>query len=145
MTHEQMTTIKEFAEMLTKQVDKINKKGDITPDELIRMDKAIDILKDIQIMCAMEEYGNNPEEEMYSSMGYYGRNSRAMYQPMPQPLYSAENYSGVGRNSMGRFTSRGYSRDDAAHKMRSDLEMKLSNATDEHEREAILKCLRALD
>ena len=68
MTHEQMQTIKDFSEMLTKQIDKINKKGDISPDELQRMDKAIDIIKDISVICAMEEYGNNPEEEMYSSM-----------------------------------------------------------------------------
>ena len=75
MTSEQMRTIKDFGELLCKQIDKINKKGDITPDELQRMDKAVDIIKDITVICAMEEYGKDPEEEMYSSMGYYGRNS----------------------------------------------------------------------
>ena len=118
MTHEQMQTIKDFSEMLTKQIEKINKKGDISPDELQRMDKAIDIIKDISVICAMEEYGNNPEEEMYSSMGYYGKNSRMPYMG---------GYSG-NRDSMGRCSSRGYSRDDGMHKMRSDLEMKLANA-----------------
>ena len=72
MTSEQMRTVKEFGELLCKQIDKINKKGDITPDELQRMDKAVDIIKDITVICAMEEYGKDPEEEMYSSMGYYG-------------------------------------------------------------------------
>lgn len=135
MTHEQMQTIKDFSEMLTKQIEKINKKGDISPDELQRMDKAIDIIKDISVICAMEEYGNNPEEEMYSSMGYYGRNSRTPYMG---------GYSGT-RDSMGRYSSRGYSRDDGMHKMRSDLEMKLANATDERERQMYMKWLRDLD
>ena len=41
MTMEQMKTIKDFGELLCRQIDKINKKGDITPDELQRMDKAV--------------------------------------------------------------------------------------------------------
>lgn len=135
MTHEQMQTIKDFSEMLTKQIEKINKKGDISPDELQRMDKAVDIIKDISVICAMEEYGSNPEEEMYSSMGYYGRNSRMPYMG---------GYSGA-RDSIGRYSSRGYSRDDGTHKMRSDLEMKLANATDERERQMYMKWLRDLD
>lgn len=78
MTHENMKIIKDFGELLCKQIEKINKKGDITPDELTRMDN-------------------------------------------------------------------GYSRDEANHKMRTDLEMKLASASNEEERKAIMKCLRALD
>ena len=142
MTKEQMNTICDFSEMLCKQIEKVNKKGDITPDELQRMDKAIDIIKDISIICAMEEYGQNPEEEMYSSMGYYGRNSRT---PMIPPRYEMPMYSGA-RDSMGRYSSRGgYSRDEAAHKLRHDLELKLAGATDERERDMVMRCLNAID
>lgn len=153
MTHENMKTIKDFSELLCKQIDKINKKGDITPDELTRMDKAVDIIKDISVICAMEEYGQDPEEEMYSSMGYYGRNSRTatpyVHDPAGRMPYA---YSSQGRDSMGRYSSamdngysQGYSRDEANHKMRTDLEMKLASASNEEERKAIMKCLRALD
>ena len=79
MTREQMNTITDFVDLLCKQIEKINKKGDITPDELTRMDKAIDIIKDCSVICAMEEYGQDPEGELYSLnslTGYYGRNSR---------------------------------------------------------------------
>lgn len=38
-----------------------------------------------------------------------------------------------------------YSRDDGMLKMRSDLEMKLANATDERERQMYMKWLRDLD
>lgn len=138
MTRENMKTISDFNDLLCKQIDKIVKKGDITPDELQRMDKAVDIIKDISVICAMEEYGQDPEEEMYSSMGYYGRNSRSPYTDR-MPAWSGK------RDSMGRYSSMGYSRDEANHKLRADMEMKLASATDEREREAIMKCLRALD
>lgn len=133
MTMEQRKTIQDFNELLCRQIDKINKKGDISPDELQRMDKAIDIIKDISVICAMEEYGKDPEEEMYSSMGYYGRNSRTM------PMYSSQM-----RDSMGRYSSRGYSRDDAKMNMRRDLEMKMANAGSEEERQMYMRMMDAL-
>lgn len=139
MTFEQMKTIKDFGDLLCKQIDKINKKGDITPDELTRMDKAIDIIKDISVICAMEEYGKDPEEEMYSSTGYYGRNSRTPGYPH-MPVYSSQ-----GRDSMGRYSSMGYSRDDGAKQtMRHDLEMKLANARNEDERQMYMRMMDAL-
>ena len=64
-----MNTITDFVDLLCKQIEKINKKGDITPDELTRMDKAIDIVKDCSVICAMEEYGKDPEEEGSHEMG----------------------------------------------------------------------------
>ena len=138
-----LNIIETFADMLTKQMDKINKKGDITPDELARMDKAVDILKDIEVICAMEEYGKDPEPEMYSKTGYYGYNSRMAE---PHWSYGSEGNYSRGRDSMGSYSSmRGHSRDDASYKMRTDLESKLSMAQDDREREMIMKCLRALD
>ena len=139
MTHEQMNTIADFVGLLCKQIEKINKKGDITPDELNRMDKAVDIIKDCSVICAMEEYGKDPEEEMYSSMGYYGRNSRGyVHDPMRNmPMYSSQQI----RDSMAR-----YSRDDGAKQtMRHDLEMKLANARTEEERQMYMRMMDALE
>ena len=101
------------------------------------MDKAIDIVKDCSVICAMETYGKDPEEEMYSSMGYYGRNSRTQ-----MPMWSSQ-----GRDSMGRYSSTmGYSRDDGAKQtMRHDLEMKLANAHNEEERHMYMRMMNALD
>jgi hypothetical protein len=140
MTREQMNTITEFVDLLCKQIDKINKKGDITPDELTRMDKAIDIVKDCSVICAMEEYGQDPEGELYplnSLTGYYGRNSRTQ-----MPMWSSQ-----GRDSMGRYSSSmGYSRDDGAKQtMRHDLEMKLANARNEEERHMYMRMMDALN
>lgn len=134
LNNEQKKIMMDHVDMLCKQLDKMNKKGDITPDELKRAGDVFDIVKDYETICAMEEYGQDPEEEIYSSMGYYGHNSRTAGMRR-MPMYSAQ-----GRDSMGR-----YSRDDANHKMRTDLELKLASATDEEERKAIMRCLRALD
>lgn len=143
MTREQMNTITNFVDLLCKQIDKINKKGDITPDELNRMDKAIDIVKDCSVICAMEEYGHDPEEEMYSSMGYYGRNSRAMM-PVSTAGYGYGGHSNT-RDSMGRYTSNmGYSSTGSKQAMRHDLEMKMANARDDEERQMYMRMMDAL-
>ena len=131
MTDHQIKVIEDFNSLLISQIEKINKKGDITPDELMRMDKAVDIIKDISVICAMEDYGEDMEERLYSSTGYYGRNSREY-----MPMYSHRDMRRSGRR---------YSRDDASQKMKTDLEERLANAEDQSEREAIMKCLKALD
>jgi hypothetical protein len=99
LNNEQKKIMMDHVDMLCKQLDKMNKKGDITPDELKRSGEVFDIVKDFETICAMEEYGQDHEEEMYSSMGYYGRNSRTA-QPMTRmPMYSSQ-----GRDSMGRYS-----------------------------------------
>ena len=142
LNNEQKKIMMDHVDMLCKQLDKMNKKGDITPDELKRSTDVFDIVKDYEVICAMEEYGKDPEEEMYSSMGYYGRNSRTA-QPMTRmPMYSSQ-----GRDSMGRYSSTmGYSRDDGAKQtMRHDLEMKMAGARDEEERQMYMRLMDALE
>ena len=141
LNNEQKKIMMDHVDMLCKQLDKMNKKGDITPDELKRSTDVFDIVKDYEVICAMEEYGKDPEEEMYSSMGYYGRNSRTA-QPMARmPMYSSQ-----GRDSMGRYSSTmGYSRDGAKQTMRHDLEMKMAGARDEEERQMYMRMMDALE
>jgi hypothetical protein len=141
LNNEQKKIMMDHVDMLCKQIDKMNKKGDITPDELKRSGEVFDIVKDFETICAMEEYDKDPEEEMYSSMGYYGRNSRTA-QPMTRmPMYSSQ-----GRDSMGRYSSTmGYSRDGAKQTMRHDLEMKMAGARDEEERQMYMRLMDALE
>ena len=136
---EQKKILMDHVDMLCKQIDKMNKKGDITPDELKRSGEVFDVLKDFETICAMEEYGKDPEGELYplnSLTGYYGRNSRTQ-----MPMWSSQ-----GRDSMGRYSSTmGYSRDDGAKQtMRHDLEMKLANARNEEERQMYMRMMDAL-
>lgn len=140
LNNEQKKIMMDHVDMLCKQLDKMNKKGDISPDELKRSTDVFDIVKDYEVICAMEDYGHDPEEEMYSSMGYYGRNSRTAMPMTRMPMYSSQE-----RDSMGRYSSTmGYSRDDAKMNMRRDLEMKMANAGTVEERQMYKRMMDAL-
>ena len=82
----------DLTEMLQDQMKKIAKKNDITPQELDNVYKAIDVLKDIETIKAMQEAG---EDGGYSNDGY-----------------SQEGYStrrGVKGTGRGRYSNDGYS------------------------------------
>ena len=82
----------DLTEVLQDQMKKIAKKNDITPQELDNVYKAIDVLKDIETIKAMQEAG---EEGGYSKEGY------------SQEGYS--NRRGVKGTGRGRYSNDGYS------------------------------------
>lgn len=61
----------DLTEMLQDQMKKIAKKSDITPQELDNVYKAIDVMKDIETIKAMQEVGE--ESSGYSQEGYSNR------------------------------------------------------------------------
>lgn len=61
-----MRAIMDLKYLLEEELEKIVRKGDITPTELERLDKAVDIIKDIETICAMKEYNYQEDEEGYS-------------------------------------------------------------------------------
>ncbi len=146
LNNEQKRILMDHVDMLCKQIDKINKKGDITPDELKRAGEVFDILKDYEDICAKEDRLQGLEDEMYSSMDSYGRNSRTSMPYVHDPMRSMPMYSSQGRDSMGRYSSSmGYSRDDGAKQtMRHDLEIKLANARNDDERQMYMRMMDAL-
>jgi len=103
-----------LCENLKNEIRDLNQKNDITPTELDRVYKAVDIIKDIKTIEAMEDAGYSNIRGGRSNMypGYYydepgmndmhGRSGRD---------YSEEGSYRRGRDSMGRYTSRegGYS------------------------------------
>ena len=87
-------------EVLNKQIEDITKKNDISPTELERLDKAVDIIKDIETICAMKEYSYEEEED-------YGYS-----QARPMYMRDGGNSYRRGRNqNNGQYMSRdgGYS------------------------------------
>ena len=83
----------DLTEMLQDQMKKIAKKSDITPQELDNVYKAIDVIKDIETIKAMQEAGE--ESGGYSQEGY------------SQEGYS--NRRGVKGTGRGRYSNDGYS------------------------------------
>ena len=76
--------------MLEHEVQEISHKGAVTVEDISLMGKLIDNLKDISIICAMEEEGYS-ERMMYDSDASYARGRGA----------------NANRDSMGRYSSRG--------------------------------------
>lgn len=89
----------QLKDVLEKEIMTIAEKKDISPTELERLDKAVDIIKDIETICAMKEYSYEEEDWGYSQ-------SRPMY------MRDGGNSYRRGRNSSnGQYMSRdgGYS------------------------------------
>ena len=70
-----MESLNRLCDILDKDIEMITNKGDITPQELERLYKAVDIIKDIKTIEAMEEsgYGNYEDYNNRSSYGMHGR------------------------------------------------------------------------
>lgn len=104
-----MKSMEELKEILDGEIKKIAKKGDITPQELDNMYKAIDIIKDIQTIDAMKKadeqggysqgrsydgqsnnysnnsYGNSMEGNMSRNQSMDGQSNR-YYMPYYYPM-----------------------------------------------------------
>lgn len=109
------------------EIDKEVAKGSLTPETIRTIGYAIDVIKDIKTIEAMEsEYG-------YS--GHYperGWNVRPYYSYEDAPDYSYARR----RDSMGR-----YSREDGYSRKMDDLERMMNEARSEDERELYRKLI----
>ena len=134
-----MDALQNLKELLEKEITKVTAKGDISPTEIKTVGEAVDILKDIETICAMKEYGNDDQSYAMSNRGYsmdrYSSrrpdwDNRGMY-------YDDNSYK---RDSMGR-----YSRHSEKEEMIDKLERKLKTAQNEQERRYIMECIEELE
>lgn len=137
----------EIKDMLEKELGQIADKRELTSNNLEIMDKVVDIIKDIETICAMKE----AREDGYSeAMPYYmyddgtsyargrGRNARrdSMGRYSNESGYSERDGASYGSyERVGQRT--GYSREDSKDHMISELERMEQNTTDEKQRSMI--------
>lgn len=142
-----MDAIYELKDLLEKEIKKVTAKGDISPTEVKTVGEAVDILKDIETICAMKEYGNDDSSYAMSNRGY-----STMRIPMDR-MYR-DSYEGSYRGSYDSYDDmsyrRGrsrdnYSRHDQREEMIMKLEQKLKNARSEEERKTIMDCINDLE
>ena len=126
-----MNELYDLCDNLKDEIKELNKKGDISPTELERAYRAVDIIKDIKTIEAMEDAGRSYDDRSYDgrSYGSYDNMSRdGQSNRMPYPMYYYDEpgmsnrgsyaragrdgdgdgrYSEArGRDAMGRYTSR---------------------------------------
>ena len=126
------------AELVKKEVAKIVKKEDLTPNELESLYKAACLVEKLEMVCGGDDYMDDYSSGYYPHMSWgnsYGGNSYG--EPM--------NYSGRrGRSSVtGRFVSRGgmegYSGHSIEDRMVASLEQQMDAAKTDYERQMIQK------
>lgn len=133
-----MKHLEKLKEALCEELDKFGKSGDITVNSLEKIHKLTDTIKNIDKIMMLEEDGGYSDEMRGNS---YER-GRGRY---------------AKRDSMGRYSSdmldddysdrrigRGYSRDEGKDMMMNRLGELMEDA-DPKEREALKKCMRAIE
>lgn len=138
-----MDTIYELKDLLEKEIKKVTAKGDISPTEVKTIGEAVDILKDIETICAMKEYGNDDSSYAMSNRGY--STMRMPMDRMYRDSYDSYDGNSYKRDSMGRYSRDNYSRHDQREEMVMRLEQRLKNARSEEERKAIMECINDLE
>lgn len=146
-----MKSLHDLQEILDEQIKKVTRKGDITPPELEAMYKAVDIIKDITTIEAMQ----NAEKDTTRRGNSYGDNDMPVHSTRYYPHYmyydNTPNNDGMSnaqeRDAKGRYTSRGmrYSRAEAKDKMVEKLEKMLDSTTSAKDREIIRTCIEDLE
>lgn len=124
-----MHKMEELKQMLTDELNKVIKKGELSAGSLDVIDKLTHSIKSIDTIVAMEDAG-------YSQEGY---NNRYMGNS-----YERGNSYARGRNarrdSRGRYSRDDYSMDDIKDKLQEMME----DASNEREREAIRKVMNMI-
>ena len=118
-----MNDLHELCETIMQEVSDANEKireagGKLTSGDLEYLDKVTHTLKSIKSTIAMmENEGNSYDGGSYDD-GYSGRYSRRSYN---DGSYARGRGTYAKRDSMGRYSSRGYSRDDGMIEKLRDL------------------------
>lgn len=128
-----MRIYEDVRDLVEDEIEKITKKDELDEKCLGWLDKLVDIAKDVDTIFAMKGYG---EDRGYSQKyPYYSYDDGMMMRN-----HSMDGYSYRNRDSMGRYSRDGYdyrNRYSRDGDVRAKLEQMMSEATTEHEREAI--------
>ena len=131
-----MDTYDKLYDMLEKELDEIVKKGALTADSLMSLDKIVDVMKDINEIC------DHDEDSGYSQRGYVYTNGGNSYRRSGNS-YRDGRYSRGGANRGNSY--RGYSRRDEREEILNHLDYLMETSGTEKERQAIKDALNALE
>lgn len=165
-------TLERFKEFLKDEVDKIRKKGDITPAELDNSQKVVCVIKMIDdmekgqsedMMMDGDSYGWNTRTSPYTRMPYHASRNDRSYGRYNDRSYEEDSYGYYhdsydndmysnrrGRSPVtGRYISRGhyndgYSGHSIMDRMVAKLESMYDEAQTDHERQTVDQWIQRL-
>lgn len=114
-----MYVLDDMCELLEDELKEIARKGDITPTELDRVYKSVDVIKDIKTIEAMEN-SRYSYDGSYDGMSNDYSNARRGRDGDGDGRYSERR----GRDAMGRYTSRDGSYDNYSRHTEKEQLMK---------------------
>jgi len=121
---------KKAEEQLERELEDIARKQNISMDDLTLMDKILDNLKDISIICAMGEESEYSERMMYDADASYARRRDSMGRYASRGSYDNGSYRGSYGDSYRSSYENGYS----GHE---DLDRMLREAKSDREKDLI--------
>lgn len=121
-------------EMLCDELEKIGEKNDLTAGSLETADKLSHALKNVQKIIEYYEsmgddeggYSRRDGDGMWTAEGSYARDGRGGYSRGGSYARGRGRYA--KRDSMGRYSGRGYSRADGTHEMVAELKDLMKDA-----------------
>ena len=129
-----MEYMHELKDKLCDELEEIARKGELGAGDLEIIHKLTDTIKNIDKIEMMKEDGG------YSQVGDWEIDGRA---------YNRGNSYRRKRDSMGRYSRDGYSRDDRysrdGDRMMEEMESLLDRAGSEKERQAIRRCMQQME
>ena len=123
-----MKTYENLRDMLEREVTEIEQKGQLDGQSLDHLFKLMGTIKNVD-KCMGYEEGNS-----------YGRS----YGMMPEMSYARDRYGRYSGDNFRDSSYRGYDRSYGNQKMRERLEMLMSEATNESERQAIMDAMNKI-
>ena len=121
-----MKSYEKIKEMLCEELEKKNKKGELTAGSLDTVDKLTHAIKSLETIIAMNKYS----EDGYSNRGSYESRNGNSY----------ARYGNVRRDSMGR-----YSRDEANEEIINRLHEVMNDAPNEQTKQEIRKLINKME
>ena len=131
--------LQELKTMAMRELDQIVAHGKLSVQDVGIAFQLIDIVKDVKEVCKPEEQGEYSQE-----MGYSGL---SVTTPSGNSYRSGSYTNGSSyrnRDSMGRYSSRGYSRDDAKMKVIEEMENAMQSMPSESDREVLIRAIEQL-
>lgn len=136
---EDMETLQSMKSLAMKDIKCVVDKGQILPTDYQNLDKAIDIVKDIETIEAMEEYGETDYEVSSRAMPHMRSYGPNVHLPMDSygtdPYYASNGSYERGRSARtGRYVS-------MDNDIRAHLQNEMSRTADPQERQALQRVI----
>ncbi len=131
--------LEDLCEKVTDEIAEVNKKmknsgGKLSAGDVEYIDKLTHTLKSIKTTIAMGEYDDDYSNDYDQRTGTYAMGGDRSYRGGRS--YARGRGRNASRDSMGRYTNTGYSRDDAMQDMADDIRSSMPSMSEHLRREA---------